>query len=545
MAGPQVIIEMGVRDAEQVRAWLRAKQGIKETGEELERVAAKGKRAGGAVESGFAGVLPVIGKVSGALVGVGTAIAGISKVAELIKRQYEEMLAKKVEAAGAQMGVSGSLRAAVSSFIGRPDAPSVGAFHSRMVSGANGVDLNDLYQSFTGAMGSAGNVPVANVQGAVLESARQRPDLNREDRENLVRATVMLAKEFKEPLDQTMAAVIQASMQDATATLGDFAKNVVPTVIQARAFGGHKDSFRSIMADVQGVGLVAGDPHGRRTSTAYLNALQTIKEETLKAGLVGQGASIEEQLAAARGNKKIQEMALGVFATSDGLDPAKALSAFRRNKLSKGELGGEARTFMAGVEFLQSNQDPKTNPFARERANAFKTNLGMTPEAVKAVEELNKQFSASPIGQTEALGRAKEQFKNATLFKQFDAAQEGSMLELTNEIRYRQGMPTLQRGAEYVLDAMRGTGSKSVGDEPTPQRRLEYARTVAERAIGSARGPRGTSEPDAALVDSLKELISRLDTQIELLNDQSPKKVEVTGRTNQPAAPAAGRLNDQ
>jgi hypothetical protein len=531
----EVTITMNARDAEQVRAWMRTRQGIKETGEELDRVAAKGRKAGKDTEGGFASVLPTMGKVAASLTGVGTAVAGVLKFADLVKRQYEEMLAKQAEAAGAQLGISGQLRAATATFIGRPNAPSIADFHSRMVAGANGVDLGELYSSFTGAMGSAGDMSVQTVQQAALDSARLRPELNKEDRESLMRSSLMLTKEFKRPLAESMAAVIQAASQDATATLGDFAKNVVPTVVQARAFGGHKDSFESIMADVQGIGLVAGDPHGRRTSTAYLNALQTIKEETLKAGLVGPDASIAEQLAAARGSPKIQQLALGVFADSAGLDPKKALAAMRKNKLGKGELGGEARTFMAGVEFLQANQDPATNPFARERATAFGQNLGMTPKAVKAVEDLNKAFSASPVGQTDAIARAEKQFKTMTLFKQFDAAQESSTRTALADIRYRTGVDPLTRGTQFAAESILGVGAANDITFGTPQaNRLMAVRQEAQLGLGR------TSDP--AVVEALRELIDQTNRQIELLRNPPVQKMEVINRTNQPANPptAAG-----
>jgi hypothetical protein len=536
----QVIVEMSVRDAEQVRAWQRARQGIQQTGDELDRVAAKGKKAGRDTEAGFSSVLPTLGRVVGAITGIGTAIAGVKKFADLIKQEYEEMLAKQAAAAASQMGISSSLRAATGTFIGRHDAPSVNEFQRRMVAGANGVDINDMLQSFTGAMGSAGDIPINSVMEATLASARLRPDLNREDRQNLVRSSVMLAKEFSQPLEQTMAAVIQSTAQDATETMGDFAKNVVPTAILARGYGSNKDSYKSIMADLSGIGLRAGDPHGRRASTAYLNALKTIKEETLASGLVGPDASIEEQLAAARGDKKIQEKALGVFAEGLGIDPKKALSLHRRNQLAKlgsGDLGGEARTFMAGVEFLSSNQDPATNRFARDRATVFSQSMGISPEAVRAVETLNKQFAASDIGKTERISRADTQSENELLLNSA-VGQRGALLKFQANKLSQMGIPLFDRGLTEFEATMQS-------DENLPEFVRSNLRTVAKKIQKG--DPSGfanfvDTDQDRRNAEKIEKLTESIEKMLNAMQDDKVQKVDVINRTNQPAATPAGNL---
>jgi hypothetical protein len=96
---------------------------------------------------------------------------------------------------------------------------------------------------------------------------------------------------------QAVSQVLQSLTAARQESVGAFAKNTIPAISQARAFGGDSDSFGFLSSLFAGVGQRSGDPEGSSTRTGVLSFLKQIQVAGRGAGLFDESTSVEDKLA--------------------------------------------------------------------------------------------------------------------------------------------------------------------------------------------------------------------------------------------------------
>jgi hypothetical protein len=510
LAANNVNVRMSAENAEMVRAWLEALRGPQAFGQELEKIAQKGQRAGQVTKSAFAGAGQQAMQVVGALTGVGSAVGGILAIAYQLKAEYQALVARQKEAADAQVSHYESVQRAGKAY-GAKTSQEVDALNRRVIGGANGVKPSDLLLAIESGISASGDVDKDDVVQMVLESAKRAPEMSLTRRQALVTGALMTKKGFPSmSTDEALAVTEQSFIAARTEDVTDFAKNVAPGVAQMGAFGGGKDSHQYLTSLAIAMGQRSGDPTGRRSMNATINMLKQVKEETLAAGLVGKDASVEEQINAVRGSPELQDKLLGVFAEAEGgADWKTKLETMRANKRDRGDLGGdlhgEAKSFIAMVEMLSPG------------ANKTKAEFVHTAESRRAI----RGSEAGRAGELEYIKRQADQRALLTT----EAGREQKIMELQDKARQIAGWSVAGRQMAEWDTRLNQWADPSLNkvDIPAAERTAAAAR---ERLQGMAPG----AERDEKL-QNLKEVvdaINRLGEDIKAASEK-PVKLEVGG----------------
>lgn len=538
----EVVITMTAQEASMVAAWQKARKNVQDFDKAVEEAAKKLAKAGKVGDESFGGMQQTIESAATSAItrlgGILSIVGAMRTAMQLFNQEWDELNTKQQDALQAQVGVSASFRRAAA--VSRELSPQ--ALADQIIGGAAGLNPSDLFQAFETASAAAGDaVTGQQLADLVLQTAKQRPDLDTSTRGSLATAALQLQKTFGGDAQTAVAAVQQSFGTSRAENLGAFSKAVVPTVTDLAAQGGGKDSFRDLMGLTVGFGQRTNDPTGDRTRTALASLAKQARETAITKGLVGKDASVLESIEAIRGNAKVQSELLGVFAQQT---TGKSAAQLKRD-MKKGTLTAEAAQFQAAVELFQGGDNATT----RAIAGATNQNLGMTPQAVAEIAARQAAINATPIAINETLTRIGTQQKNAEMLnnpfanqavmKNIIAQQEQAMgvnqlgrtlnaaaLDFANQTRELTPADRARIAANQI-NATRGTTLRQAdaGAVPLPTNIM-----LTKEDIKAAM----SQQP---IIDALREIADNLDRQ-----NGRPQKVVIEG-DNRPQPPRRAPVN--
>lgn len=464
----EVKVVMSAEDARLVAAWREARRGPQQFGDELDRVAQRGRRAGKATKDAFAEAGSVALGVAQGITGIGSAVSGILTLAKLLRDEWDAMIAREKSAMDRQVDVGAAHKRAFAAarMGGAEFTPD--QMYERIVRGAHGRDPTGMFLTAESAFNVAGDIAPEKVMETITAAAKMRPDLGEEEFKQTVLGSLQLQKEFGVSPEKAVAGALQSSTAAAPESMAEYAKYMLPGIVQMRAFGTGKESFEDLAAIAIGTGMRAGDTTGRRTMTNLINVLKQVREEALVEGLIDEETELPEMLERVRGSEAIQSKLLGVFAKETGKKPEELLEEMRMHQKGKGgnfggELVGEARMFVPIMELLS----PGENRTKKEIEAAKKKVTGLNEEAVKAVEQANQEFLGSKHGGAAQVARMARQAESELLLEDPAGGRQAlvSLMEKTRLGLHNQ--PGLDRKLKTLGDQLT-TGPIS----PTELRRI-------------------------------------------------------------------------
>ncbi|HWA98778.1 MAG TPA: hypothetical protein VG713_09815 [Pirellulales bacterium] len=336
---PDVTIKLSLDDAEAVRKWQKFKQeGPGAVADEVDRIGKSAGRAQSSMSSMLGNVVSQVTGVRMAFTGVGIAIAGITAGAAILKREWEEMIARRKSAGDFQTQLAPAQRSLLRNF-GRNEDLSIQQLDSgiRQIARSTGSDLAAVYSATGGALSArAPGTPASEVLRRVAAGARLDPSLSAGELQSLSGASLDFQKAFGGTPEQALGAILDSQRTARVETTQQFAQNVVPALIGLKNFGG---GYRQSSALISAITQESADVEGARSGTAAIQLAKQIEQATARVdSLKGKGTTerIDYLLSGDKRAESIRRSLVGSFdqsinaATDQGLtSEAKQYTAVR------------------------------------------------------------------------------------------------------------------------------------------------------------------------------------------------------------------------
>ena len=526
---------MNAQDAEQVRAWLRSKEGIRATTDELDKAGKAGRSAGRATKAGFkeaAQQVDATSKITATLIsrftGVGAAIGGITMFSQIVKAEYEELLQRQQEAAGAQTNIFPSYARAAATLPGfDPDK-----MYKQVIRESRGVNPEAIFNAIEAGSAARGDLPEQGVVDAAIASSRLGVQYTGETRNAWVASSLENMKTFGGTPEENLAMNSEAFRASRAKDAGSYFRNVAPAIPQMASLAKSKD-YKLMASTAIGLGAAMGDQEGGPGATAAIQLVRQVITEAVASGKAKKTDDYETMLAVVRGDPKIQSKLRGVFAESLGTSEADLKKAA---KAGKGQLAIEAKAFSAAHDYLSPNQDPATNAAAREiQAAAGKLNSPQV--ALAKLTALNERISKAGPGPTENVTRTDTQRENERKLGKVDEGQMGALMTFYDNRMKDMGQWATKRGLERAEVFTRSDTPEELAENVRVGLRRQAEKNLRTAITSNSR--EGSQE-----ITKMTETLERMLAVMQ--EEKGPQKVEVVnGRTNQPAASPAGALGDK
>lgn len=270
MADGKVIVTLSVQDAQALAAWQRGKEGIGQMGAELGKV----KKVAAEVPTEAERMADSL--VSSALKAV-TGYVSLRTAIGLVRREYDEMVARQEAAAGFQVSTAHAQRAALRNLSLQELTPAQLQDRLRETQGATGADLGALYQSASGVLSARGKVSESEALDQLTAVARMDASLAADEMQKLAGAALDIRKAFGGTPEQALGALLVSQQ---TARVEDtvlFAHNAVPALFALQKGG---DTYREASALYATVSQESADVEGARSSNAVINFGKQLENAT-------------------------------------------------------------------------------------------------------------------------------------------------------------------------------------------------------------------------------------------------------------------------
>ncbi len=539
MAG-DVTIVMKANDAEVVAAWLRARQGLKQFGDELDAVGKKGRKAKDGIAGGVQDAIADFGRAAMAIAGVGSVLDGIMTAADLLRSEFEMLLARQRAAAEFQVTRAAALREAAWNMGERPEMSVSSLNRWAEDTGLRlGVDQVSLLKAAGGAFATVGDMPADKVLETVTTLVGMNPGLRDTELQKAVIGTLMTQREFGVSADRAAAGTFLGAQASPTPNMAEYAENALPAVRNLRSLGGGKDSANFLFGLVSGAQNRMGDASGKITATALMQ-LATQVMPLAQAGLGRTDISLEEAIEFIRSDagSKARSRLLGTGKLSRNEMAKLAASG---EAMPGGSLHGEMRARQTMIELLSPE-----NTAARQAVAAARSTVGnLTEGDVKAV----RAFSSSVEGQPAMIAeRIKRTATSGTEFIQSDVdeAVKGIVTEEIPKLLAATGQSSLELSS---LTGVYGGSVEMVRGRSTQERiDVAQAELMRRRAFIAEEG--GTmAARSLPAIDAMLAKLAGIEAQLQRLNDagNQPQQVRVINQPSQPQTPGnspAAALND-
>ncbi|MDQ3288912.1 MAG: hypothetical protein M3Q42_11780 [Pseudomonadota bacterium] len=528
----KVQIELTVEQAQAVNAWIKNNQAIVQNEESLKKLGDASEKASRKSKDGHeqAGAA-LLRWTQGMLSGI-TVMSVMTKAAQLYNAELENTARLNRSAFDHQMDKGVAQRKAVMAL-----GMSADMTPQQMVAMVEkeARDPASVYQMLDAAISAAGDLGAERATRTAIAADKFGAHLGVEERSRMAAGALQLQKGSPE-YNPEQAIAKQSELQEVSAVAdpGNFAKNVMPAIAQARAFGGNKDDVGLVNALFSSIQQRMGDEEGSTSSTAVIGMLKQLSIEGRKAGLFAEGASIEEQLDAIQGDSKeavaLRRKLLGPMEKGYSADQANQ----KAGRESDPKLRAEARSYIPVSEILQGGS--QTDKMYRE----FAAKGGSTP-----AESLAKQQALLDVTDSlpeQQAHRAQQALKKAAdSFKTSKRAAGAIAAEDIPKLLRESGQSDFETTWDQRLENWRGgTGveklERGIG-------LLEHRRN--QLFLEGQRAPAGSEEEAVA-----RAAATELETQTAVLREvlatlKTPKPVELKPAANvvPQATPAAG-LND-
>jgi len=258
--------------------------GQDKTIEKLRETARAGKSAGDAAGGGMKNAATQALKFAGALTGIGSVMGATMLVITQLKREYEQLVSRQREAAGAQIETA-QLR--FQALLQAPLAlPKLDAMVTRVANRA-GLPERDVWASAGPIFSAKGAATAEQMEAVMMTTARMRraggPGF---EGGPLGSAMLDIIKAAELPGErageQAFGWIRQVGAGTRMVELGKQARAIGPTVAAARELGIKPERAAEILAAIS---HISADPEGRLSSTAAINFMEHImKGEILPVG---------------------------------------------------------------------------------------------------------------------------------------------------------------------------------------------------------------------------------------------------------------------
>ncbi|MHB9066243.1 MAG: hypothetical protein ACYC4B_20795 [Pirellulaceae bacterium] len=540
MAGQSVNLEMTVGQANAVRNILSVVGKVKGLGDAANELGDKTENAGKKGADGFAKMGNTIKNSFMAATTAGGALAGLLKGFREINRELDLIATRHRTMASQQITVANAQRTAAI-MLGDGADIAVGDLSKLVTPSTHGVPLNEAYDELGGAFSARGSMSASDALKTAQAGWRLGQHLMSDDRKALISGALETQKVFGGSGEENIAALYEAVAAARPESIAEFARTIAPGAANVRALGGDKDSYQFLTAAMIGVGQRAGDASGRRTTTGFLGGMKQIVEATNEAL---PGASLEERLAY----------------LNSGEGPGEALrkelrGSFESQGVEQARTGmhGEAKTYVAMLELL----DTKSKTW--EEINAAKAKLhGPTPAAMESANRISQSMDILPEQQAALASRAVDQAlqnmrqdvgpafsqlltdKNKELMLQSEVySREADMTSAIQEInKIRDPVKALERfkadvelgsrriSNRYEMSGMGGEGAMIADAYASefPAAKMNETDRINKAALDN-------------LAAAMGQQIELLKEQNEMMKQQTPQPVRITGDDRPPTQP--------
>lgn len=237
----------------------------RKAGDELRRTGQKGQTAFGQKALGmvrsFAGALGIS--------------AGLAGAVQIVRKEYEALLAVQDKARESSLNLAGAQNAALRN-LGADTAAERDAFIADVerVSKEAGVSQKFVYNLASSALSARGELSVADAMDAVKQAALYAPD-SAEAGEALAGAALDIGKATGATPQQALGFAMEVGKMARPTATGKIVENVAPAIGGAMQSGASPQSAAALWAALTG-GMV--DPQGRKAKTATLQVSAQLAE---------------------------------------------------------------------------------------------------------------------------------------------------------------------------------------------------------------------------------------------------------------------------
>lgn len=275
----QVTVTMSAEDARAVAAWRRQQQLTEQYLANLRRINEESKKNEGSLAGSVAKGSAELVKFAVAATGIGSAIAGVMAIANQLKREYENMVAKQRGARDAQLGIAEAQREAAKSLLAGDKTLSLDGLQERVasISKVTGADQAAIYNAVASALGAK---PAGVTDKEVLDAAEIAAKLsptNSAALETNLSAFMFQKAATGGSFEDIAGYQMRLKALSPTKSEEAFARNIAPAIGKGKAFGTGADEQSALLAYF---GQQMGDTEGMVTANAVTNFEKQIFEAT-------------------------------------------------------------------------------------------------------------------------------------------------------------------------------------------------------------------------------------------------------------------------
>ncbi|MGH7139249.1 MAG: hypothetical protein ACREHD_26180, partial [Pirellulales bacterium] len=270
MSDGKVIVTLSVQDAEAVRAWQRAKQGIGAMQQEL-----KGTKTA-ANESQAAGQEMVDNLVTG-FARMATGALSIQKAVQLVNREYAELVARDKAAGGFQVSLAGAQRAMLRNLSFSEMTPEQAQARIAEIQKRTGGDLAAITDAASDALSARGQLSEPEALTQLEAVVKLDPSLDRAAMKTLTGAALDIRKVYGGTSEQAVGAMLTAQQTARVTSSDQFAMNAVPAMANLSQLG---DSFKQASALFSTISQRSADQTGARSGTAMIQFAKQVMNAT-------------------------------------------------------------------------------------------------------------------------------------------------------------------------------------------------------------------------------------------------------------------------
>lgn len=508
----KVQIELSVDQVQAVQAWIKNNQLIVQNEEALRKLGEASEKAAHKSKEGFDASATAIHSFSQGAVKAHLGLNALNTAVELFKQRMEQIDQLNKNAFDYQLDKGTSQRKALLA-LGKNADITPQQMVAR-VEKESVIDPARTYQMLDAAVSASGELGATRGLDTALAAGKYGKHLGNEELTRMTTGALELQKGSPEySAEQSVAKLFELLEISRVESPDKFAKNVLPAMNQARAYGGMKDDIGTVNAFFSALQQRMGDGEGATSTTAGLTLLKQLTVEGRKAGLFGEGTSIEGQLNAIQGDSKeavaIRRKLLGPLEAGYVADQKNQ----KAGRESDPKLRGEAQAYIALKEMLEAGS--QTDKTFRDFA---KRSSGTPAEVLARAQQFERELDSMPGQQVGRTTRAYDR-STAGIRGDLGRAMEGSQEKFYAMLR-EIGVNELDIGAHY---ASRGVGRTLFGNRAPDEVLTDQITTLDDWRQSLAfsakqrekfRGPNDQTVLEERLsVAKLQELIDELKQQ--------------------------------
>lgn len=509
MTGNKVNIEVSTTDKNTENVLNRIERSVDKTEAKLAKLEKTGKRSGKSVKAGFDSSLATIGKFSGALTGVGSAIGGIAATAALINEQHEALIRREKERSVVSQNFGQVMRGVRIAF--NEDATlSDKDLESNIQKLAKDTRTNPnifgtaLIDTFS-AKGSRTNQDALNAQVAAFQLTPGKL----EDGRTIAARALDLANNFGVEDMKANVGFMQNIQNSARLTsLEKVGSNLLPGVISTTAFGDTPEQAAEI-----GVTLtkLMTDAEGRNTRTAMIAMAQQLAD------------FVPDQKARERNEKERLKIAQGKKGKLVDLEiPEEQTAEFESAKTTTERISVMQKFPKLQQQFLSGASFEKTAVKAVERL------LTGTEVALQQLKTTREQIRPLDLDQVKTFNEKLKSIEHGQFETGLRAVEE-SRANTTN-VQLKDRASSLKGSARKIFEET----IQNVSEFPGTQTKLHFFRDLLgksqrkssiETLIDTLEAEK-TFEDEVTIryIDSQKEQLRKLQDKLEEVEPPEPPK---------------------